>query len=132
MALLTKCILLPPSPGDGLRVSVMSRHTLNDGVTPDARIGRDAYDSHWKVLAPPPKLIGDYRRRGLSWDGFAARFAEHLQEQAAQAALFRLSRLAVDGDVTLLCIEDGPEKCHRRLLAEACSWLQPELAVRIG
>ena len=36
--LYTKSILKPRSSRDGRRISVMSRHTLEDGVTQDKRI----------------------------------------------------------------------------------------------
>ena len=34
----TKCIKAPIESEDDLRVSVMSRHTLADGITPDPEI----------------------------------------------------------------------------------------------
>lgn len=65
----TSCILIPRSPIDGIRISVMSRHTLNDGKTPDHRL-MGMFDEHRPELGPAPKLIGDYYR-GLSWAEFA-------------------------------------------------------------
>ena len=132
MTLRTRSILSPGVPGEGLRISVMSRHTLGDGVTPHPDIGRETYDAHWQILAPPAKLIGDFCKRGLAWEEFAVRFAEHLCGTAVQDAVFRLLALAVDGNVVLLCVEDTPHRCHRRLLAEECLRLKPDLAVRIG
>jgi len=38
MSLSTGCILSPRQESDGTRISVMSRHTLNDGKTSDERI----------------------------------------------------------------------------------------------
>lgn len=128
----TKCILAPRAPEDGMRISVMSRHTLSDGVTPDARITSETFAVHWPVLAPPPRLIGDYRKRGLSWDNFSRRFGEHLESLVAQAAVLRLLCLLEETDITLLCIEDSPDCCHRRLLAEKCRQLQPGLQMEIG
>jgi len=34
----SKCILAEKNIDDGQRISIMSRHTLNDGKTPDERI----------------------------------------------------------------------------------------------
>jgi len=62
----TKCILLPSSPDDGWRISVMSRHTLNDGITPDPRIQVYGFNEWLLKVAPPSVLIGDYYKRGLS------------------------------------------------------------------
>lgn len=118
MTLYTKCILEPKARLDGTRISVMSRHTLNDGQTQDQRITRDTYDEHLVVLAPPLRLIGDYYRRGLSWTIFKMEYMRHLQRHTLEVK--QLTQRAVKGNVTILCIEESPEKCHRRLLAEEC------------
>ncbi|MBI5803556.1 hypothetical protein HY448_02625, partial [Candidatus Pacearchaeota archaeon] len=65
MTLYTKCILSAPSYVDRVRISVMSRHTLNDGITPDERITSEKFNLHVPELAPPLKLIGDYYKRNL-------------------------------------------------------------------
>ena len=66
----TKCILEPKEISDGLRISVMNRHTLNDGVTPDLRIDSSSYDLWFPWLAPPNLLLGDYYKRGLPWEQY--------------------------------------------------------------
>lgn len=58
----TKCILAPESENDGLRISIMSRHTLEDGKTPDSRITPNHFDLHLPILAPHPKDVGAYYR----------------------------------------------------------------------
>lgn len=130
MALYTKCILKKKEGGDGVRISVMSRHTKNDGVTPDTRIVNDSFDKHYPELAPSPKLLGDYYKRNLSWEAFEARFKKQLQEAPTQALLKEIAALAISNNVTLMCIEDTPEFCHRRLLLEECARLSPGLATR--
>ncbi len=42
--LYTKSILKEKVPSDGIRISVMSRHTLNDGITQDNRITQDCFN----------------------------------------------------------------------------------------
>lgn len=118
MALFTKCILSDPMPCDGLRVSVMSRHTLADGKTPDPRIVN--YDIHAPILGPSPVLIGDYYKRRLPWDEFERRYLEEMRASRTKGLVRMLARTAVKSDITLLCIENSPAKCHRRLLAEEC------------
>jgi len=54
--LFTKSIYKPVSVLDGQRISVMSRHTLEDGVTPDPRINSDSYYAYLKILAPLEKF----------------------------------------------------------------------------
>lgn len=113
----TGCILLARTPEDGLRASVMSRHTLADGVTLDARIGPGAFDEWWRELAPPDRLVGAYYKRSMPWAAFEAAYLEHLIRSVV--TLQRLVDASRDArDLTLLCIEESPERCHRRLLAE--------------
>lgn len=129
MSLFTKSILKEREPFDGLRISVMSRHTLNDGITPDERITYDSFDEHYVALAPRSRLIGDYYKRGLSWDEFESRYLAQIRESDAIPIVRRLAERALNENVTLLCIEETAERCHRRLLAEECKRVEPELLI---
>lgn len=42
----SKCILSPIDDKDGIRISIMSRHTLQDGKTNDIRIIKQIFDEH--------------------------------------------------------------------------------------
>jgi uncharacterized protein YeaO (DUF488 family) len=121
----------PRTQEDGLRISIMSRHTLNDGKTPDPTISRTMYDEWWPELAPPASLIGDYYKRNLSWDDFSKKFIEYLNDPVAADSIQRLGEFALVSDATVLCTETTPERCHRRLVAERCKLLFPELEVCI-
>lgn len=46
--------------------------------------------------------------------------------------VFLLAELGIDKVITLLCIEDSPKFCHRRLLAEECSKYFSELEIIIN
>lgn len=127
MALYTKCILHEPEPEDGLRVSVMSRHTLDDGVTPDWRI-RD-YDIHVPSLGPSPRLIGSYKRKKIEWNEFARRYLEEIRMPKKHASVKTLARAASEYNITILCVEETADRCHRRLLAEECLRLMPGLMI---
>lgn len=131
MSLKTKSIKKPRLPDDGLRISIMSRHTLNDGVTRDGEITDETFDMWWRELAPPPQLIGAYYNRGLPWQDFERDFKIFLCLPHIQARLRSLIALARDSSVTILCIEPTPERCHRRLVAEACRDIDPSLEVFI-
>jgi uncharacterized protein YeaO (DUF488 family) len=71
----------------------MSRHTLQDGVTPDPRIV--AFDAWWQDLAPPPKLVGAYYKRGLPWAEFEAAYKDHLRGLAFVEKLLEASQRPV-------------------------------------
>lgn len=116
MVIKTKCIKAPQELSDGCRISVMSSHTLNDGVTHDASIKPDMYDLHIPELAPPRKLLGDYYKRGLSWENYEQRYLEHIRKPHIKEII---EGLASHHDVvTFMCIEETDEFCHRRLLKE--------------
>jgi hypothetical protein len=129
--IITKGILAPQEESDGLRLSIMSRHTLDDGVTPDRRITRDLYKLQKFCFAPPGDLFGRYYRGMVSWEVFEREYLESLKVDWIAE---RVQGLAFDGlahNITLLCIEDTPEQCHRRLLAEECQRYQPSLKLDI-
>lgn len=126
------CILTPRSSDDGIRISVMSRHTQNDGQTPDERITDDLFDQHGVALAPPAQLVGQWYRQAINWDQFTIKYQLYLAcHPEARIAVMQLIALALKKDVTVLCIEETPERCHRRLLIEYCQHLNSSLIVEI-
>lgn len=128
--LFTGCIFDNNLPS-ALRISVMSRHTLNDGVTSDKRI-IGQYDFHFPILGPSSKLIGNYYKRGLSWEDFSSAYIVELAERNKSLAVDHLSKLSLQENVVILCIEDSPMRCHRRLLAEECNRRFPTLEITVG
>ena len=125
----TKSILAPKGDYDRIRISIMSRHTLRDGITPDKRIDENSYDEWLREFAPPLKLIGDYYKRNLPWEKFEERYLDHLK--FIYDKVKKLSETALKKDITLLCIKESSEKCHRRLLAEECKRIKRELEILV-
>jgi uncharacterized protein YeaO (DUF488 family) len=125
----TKCILHSKDASDGIRISIMSKHTLNDGITPDIRIKNGAYDMHIKLLAPSLTLIGDHYKRNLLWTDFEQRYLEEIRSAPKNSIVKFISEMGLIEDITLLCIEDQADFCHRRLLAEECQRHQPALMI---
>ncbi len=128
MTLYTKSIFKETSLEDGLRISVMSRHTLNDGKIPDTRITRDKYDKHMPELAPPLKLVGSWYKGRISWAEFELAYLQHIRGPVS-LTIEALAVEALTKDITLLCAEETPEYCHRRLLAEECKIYEPSLII---
>lgn len=124
----SKPIKAPKEPSDGVRISVMSRHTLADGVTPDPEIKPDSYDEWWPELAPAGGLIGAYYKRGLSWEQFQESYVDGLQDLPKVQELIQL---ALGTTVTVLCVEETPYQCHRRLLVEECQRRCDELETAV-
>ena len=114
---------------DGLRISVMSRHTLDDGVTPDLRI--QPCDLHISMFGPAPKLIGKYKRKEIDWVNFEKEYRIQMNRNRKAISKLRIIiKLALDFPITFLCVEETPEYCHRRLLAEICQRMNKNLVIR--
>ncbi len=65
-------------------------------------------------LAPTPEIRKKYRTT-KDWDTYEASFLQLMRERDIPRAL---EPLELDGILAFLCSEPGPEKCHRRLVAE--------------
>lgn len=137
------CILRGLQVEDGLRISIMSRHTLEDGVTPDPRITDGMFDFHVPDLAPSPEVVGKWYREEYGprdLDTFNTKFAQEYLGGLAKkhSTVLQLVRLALNRDITVMCIEpelDLDESdsllCHRRLLLAHCAMLNPRLKIDI-
>lgn len=69
---------------------------------------------HEPRLAPAPKMRKTYRQ-GKDWGQYETAFLQLMRERGfPQSVELPVS----DGILALLCSEPGPEKCHRRLVAE--------------
>ena len=66
------------------------------------------------TLAPTKDLLRDYRGGRVDWPGYEKRFLDLMRERRIENTL---PREAVD-EGCLLCSEDQPHHCHRRLVAE--------------
>lgn len=76
-------------------------------------IGGIAY-RHAPELAPDQDLFSDYRKNGLAWSDFETRF---LDIMATRRIEDRFTPGELEG-ACLLCSEDTPHNCHRRLVVE--------------
>ena len=102
-------------------LTIMSRHTLNDGITPDPRITN--YTFHWHAfhLGPPTKIIGAYYRQEITWEEFSKSYLDYVSSDSlCKSTIELMIELSKYHDIEFVCIEETSEKCHRRLLAE---WL---------
>jgi uncharacterized protein (DUF488 family) len=70
--------------------------------------------AHLPELAPTQRILDEYKKRKGDWDLYERQFldlltARHIENKLAPEIL--------DG-ACLLCSEDKPSRCHRRLVAE--------------
>ncbi|MCY4589086.1 MAG: DUF488 domain-containing protein [Alphaproteobacteria bacterium] len=69
---------------------------------------------HEPALAPTKELLDDYRRRRISWERYETRFIDLMKQRRIETTLPR----ETVANSCLLCSEDQPHRCHRRLVAE--------------
>ena len=66
------------------------------------------------LLAPNEPMLGAYRKGALNWENYERAFLALMKEREIERRID--PTLLADG--CLLCSEDKPHHCHRRLVAE--------------
>jgi len=69
---------------------------------------------HMPELAPTQEIMDAYKKAGKGWREYEKNFLDLISSRNIETKVTR--ELLHDG--CLLCSEDKPEHCHRRLLAE--------------
>jgi uncharacterized protein (DUF488 family) len=69
---------------------------------------------HLPELAPTQTLFDDYKKKGGKWEVYEKNFLRLMSERCIEE---KIPREILDGSC-LLCSEDKPHFCHRRLVAE--------------
>lgn len=69
--------------------------------------------AHLPALAPTQDMLDEYKKNGGDWSSYAAKFLDLMSKRHIET----LDREELDGGC-LLCSEDKPHHCHRRLVAE--------------
>lgn len=69
---------------------------------------------HLPELAPTKDILDDFKKRKGDWKTYEDRFLSLMRERRIEETVPR--EIVADG--CLLCSEDKPHHCHRRLVAE--------------
>lgn len=69
---------------------------------------------HLPELAPTQQMLDAYKKDGGDWPSYERAFLELMAKRRVEETVPR----AVLDDSCLLCSEDKPHHCHRRLVAE--------------
>ena len=69
---------------------------------------------HLPELAPAQEMLDAYKKQRGDWKTYEARFLELMKQRRIEDTV--LKDVVADG--CLLCSEDKPHHCHRRLVAE--------------
>lgn len=68
---------------------------------------------HIPSLAPTKDILDEYKKNGGEWNLYSEKFLSLMAKRKIEA----MDRAQLDGGC-LLCSEDKPHHCHRRLVAE--------------
>lgn len=69
---------------------------------------------HLPILAPTQEMLDEYRKHRGGWQAYEQRFLDLMKARRIEESVPR----DVIADGCLLCSEDKPHHCHRRLVAE--------------
>ena len=69
---------------------------------------------HLPDLAPTQDMLDEYKKKGGDWDTYEKRFRDLMEKRRIEE---RVPKEVID-EGCLLCSEDKPHHCHRRLVAE--------------
>lgn len=78
-------------------------------------------------LATTEELLAAYRGKALDWPAYEQRYEETLRQRKVEDAL---DRSLFEPGIILLCSEDKPDRCHRRLAAEYLRNNWPDVKIR--
>ncbi len=70
--------------------------------------------AHVPSLAPTKEMLDTYKKNGGRWEDYEQRFMRLMEERRIEEKL----KPDMLEDACLLCSEDKPHHCHRRLVAE--------------
>ena len=69
---------------------------------------------HLPELAPTKEILDNYRKHGRDWKAYEIQFADLMRQRQIAESVAQ----DIISDGCLLCSEDRPNRCHRRLVAE--------------
>lgn len=69
---------------------------------------------HLPGLAPTKEMLDRYKKEGGDWQDYERQFLDLMRQRRIEETI---SKEAI-ADGCLLCSEDKPHRCHRRLVAE--------------
>ena len=80
---------------------------------------------HKPELAPTQEIMDEFKKKKGSWDTYEKKFLSLLAKRAVDNKIVKSDLDAC----CLLCSEDTPQKCHRRLVAEYFRNQWPEIDI---
>ena len=82
---------------------------------------------HDKNLAPSPEILTAYRNKQIDWAGYVDAFNKLMKSR--NIINYVTEHYGSFADCCLMCSEEKPDFCHRRILAELLSEQVEELEI---
>jgi uncharacterized protein YeaO (DUF488 family) len=79
-------------------------------------ISKNAIDEYNIKTSPSRELLREFKHEGLTWDQYVPRYLAEMREEPARSEIERLAKLAQERTITLMCICEDENRCHRSLL----------------
>ncbi|AGP34211.1 DUF488 family protein [Sorangium cellulosum] len=95
-------------------ISQLAGFAKRDDLKYFLRAINNADYKHIPLLAPTAEMLDAYRKQGGEWAEYERRFLDLMAQRKIEIAI-QSAELEMG---CLLCSEDKPHRCHRRLVAE--------------
>ena len=109
MIRIDKSVYAPEETSDGKRILVMTLWPRG--------VSKDKVDVWMKELGTPRDLIKRYKGGKVPWEEFEVEYRKSLKGK--EAILRSLAEESKKSDITLLCTDRDPARCHRSILKGA-------------
>ncbi|MEW6682640.1 MAG: DUF488 family protein [Nitrospirota bacterium] len=111
-------------------IRTRSIHQARPGDLATYRWGSLRVFENGRVFAPSEGLLAAYKAGRVSWDGYERRYRVEMETLAQRSPDLFLTLLRRP-EVTLVCYEALPARCHRRLLAALLARIAGEQGVQV-
>lgn len=83
-----------------------------------------------RLFAPSDELLSVYKRGTIGWEDYERRYLAEMRE-AFRTSPDEFRRLFQKSEITLVCYESEPSRCHRRLLANLLEKVARKLGLQV-
>lgn len=105
-------------------ISQLAGFTKRDDLQYFLKVHGIGYE-HVPELAPTHELLDAYKKNSMSWEDYEKGFLDLIRSRHIET-IFSPARFH---NAALLCSEDKPHHCHRRIVAEYLSDIIPGIKV---
>ncbi|MFZ5862424.1 MAG: DUF488 family protein [Nitrospirota bacterium] len=112
-------------------IRTRSIHRARPGSLATYRWGSLRTFENGRVFAPSEGLLAAYKAGRLSWEAYERQYLAEMDSLYRRSADLFLALLRRP-EVTLVCYEATPARCHRRLLADLLARIGGEHGIQVA